>query len=162
MARPKKETEAKGLGDEVQVAKLVPAVQPGDLQHGVLAKYVRTEERKSKGFDRPQKLHILELGQAFNRVRFALWGAVSLDLKLAALNPGQIALLVYEGLEKDAARGRTKHHWSVRPFRGTTEDAIALAAQYREGSETVAAAVASIEARAEGQDFAEGDDDIPF
>lgn len=157
MSKKKAEGTERGLGPEMEVPKLTPALQPADLADGVIARYLGSEQRKSKGFDRAQQLHLFELGSRYNRVRFALWGSVQLDLKLRNVGHAAPVLVQYEGRD---SRDRAPHKWSVRQFTGTSQDLQDLLDRYAAGCERVVAAVEGIEARSTGADF--GDDDIPF
>jgi hypothetical protein len=157
-ARTEEPQPVAGLGPEVEVPKLTPALQGPDLSLGVVARYLGSEQRKSKGFDRPQQLHSFELGQRFGRVRFALWGSVQLDLKLRVVQPTSVVVVQYEGRDENVLRA--PHKWSVRPFHGTSQDLQALQELFEEGGQRVVNAVRSIESRTEGADFT--DDEIPF
>jgi hypothetical protein len=157
MPRAKQQDSVAGLGAEVELPKMIPALQPADLAHGVVARYLSSEDRKSKGFDRAQKMHTLQLSSTFGGAKFALWGATQLDLKLRAVPPTSIVVLTYQGREQ---RERAPHLWSVRPFRGTSQDLSTLQEEYAAGCQSVADAIAALEARTGGADFAE--DDLPF
>jgi hypothetical protein len=157
-AESEQQQDLAGLGSDIEMPKLTPALQPADLEDGVIARYVGSEQRHSKGFDRPQQMHTFQLGQAFDSVRFALWGAVQLDMKLRAVQRGSIVFVQYMG--RDSNREKAPHQWAVRPFHGTTQDLAALADRYRDACEKVAMAVGALEARASGADFA--DEGIPF
>lgn len=150
--------ESGGLGPELEVPRLTPALQPADLETGCVARYISSEQRKSKGFDRQQFLHTFQLAQAHGAAKFALWGAVQLDMKLRNVTPGSIVLLQYQG--RDATRDRAPHLWSVRPFHGNSQELATLLEGYAAGGGIVAEAVGVIEARTSGSDFA--DDDLPF
>lgn len=147
----------KGLGAELEVPKLVPAVQAADVSLGVIARYMGNEQRKSKGFDRPQLLHMFQLGQRYGGKQFALWGSIQLDMKLRSVPKTAVVFLLYEGKEQG---DRGQHNWSVRPFHGTSQDLQDLQDRYKEGCERVVAAVELVESRSQGADVE--DDGIPF
>lgn len=150
------EDMVQGLGAEVEVPKLTPAVQMADLSLGVIARYLGFEERKSAQFDRPQLLHKFELGQAHGRVQFAVWGSTMMDLKLKGVQRTGIVAVVYDGRSPGG-----QHKWSVRPFHGTSQDLQALQERFDAGCKRVLEAVKLVEERSRGADFA-GDDDLPF
>jgi hypothetical protein len=162
MRKPKAVSEtALGLGADVEVPKLTPALQPAEFSRGVLARYEGAEDKESRAFDRSQKLHTFALGAEFSKTRFALWGVVDLDMKLKTIRRGSVVLLRYEG-KVELWNDRMRHAWSVRPFHGTVAQLQDLQAEYRDGSLLVQQAVELLDKIGAEKAELDMDDDLPF
>lgn len=157
--KEKKLADAKGLGPEVETPKLVPAVLPGDLGQPVVVKYVGWEMRQSRNFGREQKLYMFQLPQEVGGSTFALWGNVQLDLKLRQIPRTALCVMQYLG---KADGDRAQHQWSVRQFRGTSQQLQQLKDEYQAGAEVVAQAVGLLDQASQAGMGHGGDDDLPF
>lgn len=148
-----------GLAPDVVIPKLIPAIQVGDLGMPVIAKYLGYDVKRSRQFNRDQRLYQFQLPQDFGGVKFSLWSQAQLDLKLGQIPRNNIVLIQYLGRgEGDKAQ----HNWTVRHFRGTSAQLQALISDSREGCETVAQAVAMLEQSMDGKMGDDDNDDLPF
>lgn len=164
MTKPRKttptDTDQLGLAPEVAVPKLVPALQPGDLGVPVVAKYTGYEIKKSRQFNREQRLYQFQLPQEFGSLKFSLWAQTQLDLKLGQTPRNSIILIQYMGRGEG---DRAQHNWTVRPFRGTSAQLAELVARHSEGC-GIAQQAASMLAQSMDGNAAHNndDDDLPF
>lgn len=153
------QTDALGLGKDVEIAKLIPAVQPADIGFPVVAKYLGYEIKHSRTFNRDQRLYQFQLPSEYNGVKFSLWAHTQLDLKLSSITRTSIVLLQYCGRPEGE---RTQHQWIVRPFRGTTTQLRELVAQYEQGCRMVMETVQMLEQSMDGNSASMESDDLPF
>lgn len=164
MARKKltdpNQADALGLGADVEIAKLVPAIQPADAGFPVVAKYLGYEVKHSRQFNRDQRLYMFQLPADFGSAKFSLWAQTQLDLKLASIVRQSIVLIQYLGRGEG---DRAQHNWSVRPFKGTSAQLKDLIGQYSEGCAIVKQTVDMLETSINGQAATnDDDDDLPF
>lgn len=147
-----------GLEADVPVKELAVALHNADIENGVIARYVETLERENPDYSRRQKVHVLELGESYNRAQFALWGSMQLDQKLREIRSGEILFVQYMG---KAPGQKSPHNWTVRPFRGTTQQLQELLKRYERGIRQVVAALDAAR-KQRGQMSVDDDDDLPF
>lgn len=152
-------TDNNGLAPDVAVPKLIPAILPGDLGVPVIAKYLGYEVKRSRQFNRDQRLYQFQLPQDFGAAKFSLWSQTQLDLKLGSVTRNSIVLVQYLGRGEG---DRAQHNWSIRPFRGTSAQLQTLIAENSEGCEIVKQAIAMLEDSTMGQLNDGENDDLPF